>query len=100
MSSIAPEPGHSCVRIDSRPRIRSEFVASLQSAFCALRRRKATTEDVQALLSRWFTGVEMCTVCDRWDIWGRDDQLPPLATAAGAPWRTWLILGGRGAGKT
>jgi phage terminase large subunit-like protein len=42
----------------------------------------------------------MCTVCDRWDIWGRDDQLPPLATAAGAPWRTWLILGGRGAGKT
>ena len=42
----------------------------------------------------------MCGVCDRWDIWGRGDQLPPLLAASGAPWRTWLILGGRGAGKT
>ncbi|MGI9475246.1 MAG: terminase large subunit domain-containing protein, partial [Hyphomicrobiaceae bacterium] len=31
-----------------------------------------------------------------WEIWARDDQLPPLDDA----WRTWLILGGRGAGKT
>ncbi len=30
-----------------------------------------------------------------WEIWAREDQLPP----AGA-WRNWLILGGRGAGKT
>jgi phage terminase large subunit-like protein len=30
-----------------------------------------------------------------WEIWAREDQLPPL----GAP-RNWLILGGRGAGKT
>ena len=27
-------------------------------------------------------------------------QLPPLAGNDGAPWRTWLLLGGRGAGKT
>lgn len=33
-------------------------------------------------------------------VWARDDQLPPAATATGEPWRTWLILGGRGAGKT
>lgn len=31
-----------------------------------------------------------------WEIWARDDQLPPPDEA----WRTWLILGGRGAGKT
>ncbi len=31
-----------------------------------------------------------------WEVWGRDDQLPP----ADCDWRTWLILGGRGAGKT
>lgn len=31
-----------------------------------------------------------------WEIWARDDQLPP----ADDEWRTWLILGGRGAGKT
>jgi phage terminase large subunit-like protein len=32
-----------------------------------------------------------------WRMWGRDGkQLPP----DGADWRSWLILGGRGAGKT
>jgi phage terminase large subunit-like protein len=35
-----------------------------------------------------------------WQIWARDTQLPPLVTAAGDAWRTWLYLGGRGAGKT
>ncbi len=35
-----------------------------------------------------------------WMVWARDDQLPPVTTPAGLPWRTWLILGGRGAGKT
>lgn len=31
-----------------------------------------------------------------WLSWARDDQLPP----AGGNWNTWLLLGGRGAGKT
>lgn len=35
-----------------------------------------------------------------WQLWARDDQLPPRSTAEGEPWRVWLILGGRGAGKT
>lgn len=35
-----------------------------------------------------------------WHVWARDEQLPPLTTANGEPWRTWLFLGGRGAGKT
>ena len=30
-----------------------------------------------------------------WPFWARDDQLPP-----GGDWTTWLVLGGRGAGKT
>ncbi len=30
-----------------------------------------------------------------WELWARDDQLPPAGE-----WRNWLILGGRGAGKT
>jgi len=34
-----------------------------------------------------------------WDVWARDEQLPPAAPGA-TPWRVWLILGGRGAGKT
>jgi phage terminase large subunit-like protein len=35
-----------------------------------------------------------------WPLWARPDQLPPATTDAGEPWRVWLILGGRGAGKT
>lgn len=35
-----------------------------------------------------------------WQTWARDDQLPPADDAQGGPWRTWLILGGRGSGKT
>lgn len=35
-----------------------------------------------------------------WQVWARDDQLPPSLTADGNAWRVWLILGGRGAGKT
>lgn len=35
-----------------------------------------------------------------WQTWARDDQLPPEGDAEGRPWRTWLILGGRGSGKT
>lgn len=35
-----------------------------------------------------------------WQIWARDDQLPPGDNKGGTPWLTWLLLGGRGAGKT
>lgn len=35
-----------------------------------------------------------------WQLWARDDQLPPLAAQGGGAWFTWLVLGGRGAGKT
>lgn len=34
------------------------------------------------------------------ELWARDDQLPPAYAQSGAPWTTWLMLGGRGAGKT
>jgi phage terminase large subunit-like protein len=32
---------------------------------------------------------------DRWDFWARKDQLPPEGD-----WRTWLLMAGRGFGKT
>jgi phage terminase large subunit-like protein len=35
-----------------------------------------------------------------WHLWARDSQLAPLSTKDGTSWRTWLFLGGRGAGKT
>lgn len=34
------------------------------------------------------------------ELWARDDQLPPGAAQGGAAWTIWLMLGGRGAGKT
>lgn len=35
-----------------------------------------------------------------WPIAARDDQLPPLCARDGSSWTVWLVLGGRGAGKT
>lgn len=43
---------------------------------------------------------ELVFLLGDWQVWARDDQLPPLRTALGEAWRVWLILGGRGAGKT
>jgi phage terminase large subunit-like protein len=35
-----------------------------------------------------------------WPLQARDDQLSPLHARNGKPWTIWLVLGGRGAGKT
>jgi phage terminase large subunit-like protein len=35
-----------------------------------------------------------------WMLFAREDQLPPHAARDGELWSTWLVLGGRGAGKT
>lgn len=43
---------------------------------------------------------ELSFLLGDWQVWARDDQLPPIETADGGAWRVWLILGGRGAGKT
>jgi phage terminase large subunit-like protein len=35
-----------------------------------------------------------------WSLWARPDQLPPALSQGGLDWTIWLVLGGRGAGKT
>lgn len=35
-----------------------------------------------------------------WQLWARDDQRSPQRGQGGGAWTTWLMLGGRGAGKT
>jgi predicted phage terminase large subunit-like protein len=35
-----------------------------------------------------------------WCVNARDDQLAPVFAKGGARWHTWLVLGGRGSGKT
>jgi len=47
-----------------------------------------------------FSAAELARLLDDWEFCARKDQWPPLLAANGAPWRVWLILGGRGAGKT
>ena len=37
-------------------------------------------------------------VASDWEVWAREDQLAPDVSET--PWRVWMILGGRGSGKT
>ncbi|MDQ8697259.1 TIGR02594 family protein [Hyphomicrobium sp. LHD-15] len=71
---------------------------------CAARLRNALNASAAAgRLSEALASLDDETlrfVLSDWQLWARDDQLPPQTTANGDAWRVWLILGGRGAGKT
>jgi phage terminase large subunit-like protein len=43
---------------------------------------------------------EMDEVASTWKIFSHDYQTPPALAPNGDPWHTWLMIGGRGAGKT
>jgi phage terminase large subunit-like protein len=43
---------------------------------------------------------ELQGVATHWEIFAHPYQLPPLCAQGGGPWTTWLLIGGRGAGKT
>lgn len=47
-----------------------------------------------------LSAAEISFLLHDWQLWARDDQLPPGKAQGGGDWITWLILGGRGAGKT
>lgn len=47
-----------------------------------------------------FSARELALLLNDWEFVARKDQWPPEFAANGRPWRQWLILGGRGAGKT
>ncbi|WP_235974726.1 DNA-packaging protein [Stappia albiluteola] len=42
-----------------------------------------------------MTAAELAFLKTDWPIWAHDHQLPP-----GGDWRVWMLVGGRGAGKT
>ena len=62
---------------------REGFQRFLRQTDCWERLRAATTDEIFAIREGW-------PIC-----WSRLDQLPPPTD-----WTTWLMLGGRGAGKT
>ncbi len=47
-----------------------------------------------------FNPRELARLLADWELVARKDQWPPDLAPNGLPWRVWLILGGRGAGKT
>jgi len=44
--------------------------------------------------------AELAFLDAQWDVFAHDHQRPPELAPNGAPWLTWLMIGGRGAGKT
>ena len=51
-------------------------------------------------LWRTASADELEFLLTSWELWSRSDQLPPATGRGETPWTTWLVLGGRGAGKT
>ncbi|TAH69294.1 MAG: ATP-binding protein [Rhodopseudomonas palustris] len=44
--------------------------------------------------------AELGFLAAQWEVFAHDHQRPPLLAANGQPWLSWLLIGGRGAGKT
>lgn len=73
-----------------------------------------STNSVSAFLDVWTSGTEadrlhlwetmlpgeVDFLSECWELFAHPHQLPPLLAQNGEPWLTWLLIGGRGAGKT
>jgi phage terminase large subunit-like protein len=51
-------------------------------------------------LSTGMTRGERGFLSECWNVFAHAHQVPPDIAPNGAPWLTWLMIGGRGAGKT
>lgn len=54
-----------------------------------------TSEADRARLANWLTETECAGFDYNWNFWGRESQRPPPGL-----WRNWLIMAGRGFGKS
>src|SRR4051812_20102328 len=69
---------------------------SLRDALTRLSQAGLVPEFLASQTNEWTEGLN-----GDWPVFAHGHQEPPPGlTAGGLPWRTWLILGGRGAGKT
>jgi phage terminase large subunit-like protein len=75
--------------------MRDASATTLRSALSACADSSAIERFVSGL-----SAAEAAFLIHDWQLWARDDQLPPALSQAGLPWTSWLILGGRGSGKT
>jgi len=51
------------------------------------------------VLADW-SADEIQSIISTWQMQAREDQWPPVRAQNGQPWTVWLVMGGRGAGKT
>src|SRR5262245_65379976 len=49
---------------------------------------------LERLMQSW-SASQLDHLRNDWNFWGRREQIAPVG-----PWRVWLFMGGRGAGKT
>ena len=54
--------------------------------------------DAEDLIAR--LPADKVAQADLFPHWRSEGQVPPRALPDGSPWRTWIIVGGRGFGKT
>ena len=52
------------------------------------------------ILASNLTPKQWKEIVHHWAAHARDDQLAPVLAKGGGRWHTWLVLGGRGSGKT
>lgn len=69
---------------------RTMFARSWSAAFLASLETQSRNAFLESLSPR-----EATLLAHDWRFWARDDQLPPEGD-----WSVWLVLGGRGSGKT
>ena len=69
---------------------------------CGLTWLKNSSLDQSALtrLLSTYSAPDIEALCALWELNGRADQLPPPCARNGGPWMQWVVMGGRGAGKT
>jgi phage terminase large subunit-like protein len=75
---------------------------TMRTASAAILRDALSGSDPETV-SRFLSTLsadELSALHYDFSLWARDDQLVPPCAADGAAWTTWLMLGGRGAGKT
>jgi phage terminase large subunit-like protein len=61
---------------------------------------KENSLEKRAFMATGMSKGEMNFLAECWPLFAHDHQMPPLLAPSGAPWLTWLMIGGRGAGKT
>jgi phage terminase large subunit-like protein len=58
------------------------------------------SENRKKYILNHLTERECHEIGSRWKIFAHAHQIPPDLAPNGSPWHTWLMIGGRGAGKT